>query len=827
MHEGALRSLEFDRIVEAVKSFALTPLGATRLADLQPLTDARSAQVALGTTSECVRYLQANPPLPLYAPADLDRILTNLAVEGQPLEAGQIRGLADFLASVETVRRAVAKASNGPFPALRTVLEGCRPFQQEIAEIRAKIDETDSVVDSASSELQKMRDRLRKQRNRLRGTLDSYLRGKDTARYLQEQVITERGGRFVLVVRAEHRGAIPGIVHGSSGSGASLFLEPLSTVDINNDIVALEEDEAAEVRRILVMLANTLRRRALDLRHTLTAASDIDAIQARATFSLLMDGVEPEIVSDTRIELRRARHPLLVPAVRRRLGTPDAETDQPEPVPVDVHVTPPTSVLVITGPNTGGKTVALKTAGLLALMAQAGLLIPAAPGSCLPVFRTVFADIGDEQSIAASLSTFSGHMSNIVSMDKQLALPALLLLDEVGAGTDPVEGGALGAAIINYFRERGALVVATTHDDMLKSYAATTSGVACAGFGFDPETFAPNYQLTYGLPGRSLALEIAARLGVAPSIIEAARNRRSARETQLADHLAKVDSDIRRLDAEREHVEAGRGQLAADRAQLNTDLQQLHAQQEAFRERRSKSLEDDRRAARAEIDAIVDQLRLRVSELEQTAAKRFAVGGAALNTGDAGNLRAAAQTALDEAVDRARASSNQDPPSALPATADSHSAVPVPPPEVGSRVTVRSLGFEGRMLALHDAQAEVEVRGKRLHVPVGDLRQIEGTGDAPAASGRVTTHVERADEPLVELNVIGCTVEDALSRTEKYLDRALVREQRQLRVIHGHGKGILSRAIAGLLETHRQVARFAAAEPQHGGGGVTVIELKD
>ena len=824
MHEGALRSLEFDRIVKAVQSFALTPLGAAQLTHLQPLTDTRRAQVALAATSECVRYVQANAPLPLQAPADLDRILTNLAVEGQPLEANQLRGLADFLSSVGAVRRALAQADDGPFPALRTVLEGCRAFEAEVSEVRAKTDEAGTVVDEASQALQTTRERLRKQRTRLRGTLDSYLRGKDTARHLQEQVITERGGRFVLVVKTEHRGAIPGIVHGSSGSGASLFLEPLSTVEINNDIVALGQDEAAEVRRILLTLANAFRKRALDLRHTLTAATEIDVIQARAAFSQLVDGVEPELVVDTRIELLQARHPLLIPAVRRRLAG-DHGAEHPEPVPVDVRLIPPISVLVITGPNTGGKTVALKTAGLLTLMAQAGLHVPAAKGSRLSVVRTVFADIGDEQSIAASLSTFSGHMSNIVSMDRHLALPALLLLDEVGAGTDPVEGGALGVAIIEYFRARGALVVATTHDDVLKSYAATTSGVACASFGFDPDTFAPNYTLTYGAPGRSLALEIAARLGVSPSIIEAARNRRSARESQLADHLAKIDSDMRALEAERDKVEAGRKQLTADRIQLDTDLEKLCDQQDTVRRRLSESLDAHRRDARTEIDRIVDQFRLRASELGQAAAERSAAGGPALTTSEAGSLRAAARTALDETIDRAQESYEQDAPSAI--AEHSPTAAPATPPPVGSHVTVHSLGLKGTVLAVHKAEAEVEVRGKRLHVQVTDLRLVAGGESAVPAGGRVTTQVVGSAEPLHDLNVIGCTVDEALSRTEKYLDQAVVHEQQELRVIHGHGKGELRRAIAALLGTHPQVAQFTAAKREHGGGGVTVIKLKD
>ena len=550
MHDGSLRSLEFDRIVEVVQSFALTPLGAARLAELRPRTDIRSAQAALAATSECVRYLDANGPLGLDAPAGLEQALTSLAIEGFPLEAGHLRGLATFLSSVDAVRRAVESADGGPFPALRTTLEGCRSFAGEIARIRAKIDDAGSVVDDASEALRTIREQLRRQTNRLRSTLDSYLRGKGTARYLQERIVTQRAGRQVLVIKAEHRDAIPGIVHGSSGSGASLFLEPLSTVEINNDIVALRDRETAEVRRILLELTDALRKRALDLRHTLTAATEIDEIQARAAFSRLVGGAAPELSAELHLEFRDARHPLLIPEVRARLRGDEPAAGQP--TPVDVCALPPTSVLVITGPNTGGKTVALKTAGLLALMAQAGLHVPAAAGSRVTVFRTVFADIGDEQSITASVSTFSGHISNIVSMHEQLKLPALVLLDEVGAGTDPVEGGALGAALIEHFRTRGAVVMATTHDELLKAYAATTEGVACAAFGFDTDTFAPNYQLAYGTPGRSLAFEIAARLGVPPEVIQAARDRRSAREAQLAERLARVDDELRSLAGERQ-----------------------------------------------------------------------------------------------------------------------------------------------------------------------------------------------------------------------------------------------------------------------------------
>jgi len=817
MHEGTLQALEFDRVVAAVRSLALTPLGATAIDRIAPETDANQVAASLAATSETVAYLEANAPFGLDAPADLGETVAALAVEGRVVEPLQLIGLARFLSSMDGACAAFDKAAGGPYPALQAVLGAAHSFEREVSAIRGAIDPEGEVLDDASPKLRTLRDRLRRQRNRLRGTLESYLRGRDTAKYLQERVVTERAGRFVLVVRSEHRAAIPGIVHGSSGSGASLFLEPLSTVEINNDIVALEEAEGEEVHRILLSLADTLRRRALDLRHTLSAAEELDVIQARASFSRLIDGVEPKLASDARIELPQARHPLLMPAVRARAGerrTREEEEDSRPagPVPVDLHIAPPVGALIVTGPNTGGKTVALKTVGLLVLMTQSGLHIPAGHGASLPVFQSVFADIGDEQSIADSLSTFSGHITNIVAMESRLALPALVLLDEVGAGTDPVEGGALGAAIIDHFRRRGALVAATTHDDMLKSYASTTDGVACAGFGFHPETYAPTYKLTYGSPGRSLALEIAARLGVPPSIVDDARSRRSAREAQLAEHLARVERDIGAVNAQRAELEAGRRQLEEERAALERARQALEQKEKAARQRLHAGVDAEIKAARTAVEEIVGDIRDRAGTLVR-AAKEPSTGRKRVATGVTGELK---RTAVD-ALEKVRARSV----SAAPPTAEPQA--PAAPPAVGSRVRVESLGLEGILVAVHGDDAEIEARGKRLHVPAGNLRLAAA---APAGGG-VTVAVAANTETPQELNVIGCRVDDALSRVEKYVDQALLGGVGQIRVIHGHGTGQLRRAIAAFLDEHPLVAKFEAAAPEHGGRGVTVIELKD
>lgn len=820
MQPGALRALEFDRIVEAVCRFAQTPPGAARLARMEPHTEVREVAHALNAASETVRFLQDNQ-ISLHAPAELDSMLEALGVEGRPLEPGALLALATFLASVDATAIAIRRARTN-FPILRPIADSAASFEAEIADVRRKIDPGGEVADDASPELRSVRDRLRKQRARLRGTLESYLRGKDTAKYLQQQIVTDRNGRYVLVVRSEHRMAIPGIVHGSSGSGASLFLEPLSTVEINNDIVALEQQEAEEVRRILVALTDGFRRRGEDLQRTVAAATELDVLQARAQFSLAVDGVQPAIAADGRLELRGARHPMLMPALRRHLPG-GADRQAGAPVPVDVLLIPPVQVLVITGPNTGGKTVALKTAGLLSIMAQAGLLIPAAEGSQIPVYRSVFADIGDEQSISNSLSTFSAHIARIVEMDRALELPALVLLDEAGAGTDPLEGGALAMAMIDHFRRRGANVVATTHYDALKTYASTTEGVTPAGFGFDPATFAPTYRLNYGSPGSSLALEIASRLGMPSSVIEQARTLRSARESQLAEHLAKIERDMQTLEHERRLAVRERDTLAAEAARLQAREHELRNREETFKRRLDERIEERLRDARKEIDSVVNALKTRTESLAIDAEKRAA--GRLIPTGQTGAARADARAAIDAIGDRLRTSPEGP---QRPEPSRDTSGAPRRAPAVGDRVLVGAFSLEGTVQALHGTEAEVDVRGKRLRAKIDELRVITTAATLQAQPSRVRVNVDMAPRTgsFSELNLVGNHVEEALARTEKFLDEAQISELPSVRIIHGYGTGQLRRAIAGFLQSHPMVAHFAPAPPEQGGGGVTVVEFK-
>ncbi len=819
MHPGALRALEFDRIVAAVRSFALTPTGALRLDHLGPDTDASRVREALAATSEAVRYLTDNAVFPLRATDDLPELLDLLTVDGRALEPLRLLTLADYLESVETSAAAIRRAS-GEFPRLRQVIATAASFREEIADVRRRIELSGDVADHASPRLASIRDQLRRKRSKLRETLDGYVRGKDTSKYLQDQIVTERNGRFVLLVKAEHRASLPGLVHGSSSSGATLYLEPLATVEINNDVVALESDEAEEVQRILLELTDRFRGRADDVQSTERVATSLDVLQAKARFAEITGAVAPTLSADGRLELLAARHPLLMKGVVSRY-TDDLSGLPEVPTPVDIKLMPPDTALLVTGPNTGGKTVALKTAGLLPLMAQAGLHIPAEAGSSVPVFGSIFADIGDEQSIAASLSTFGWHITNIASMDRDLALPALVLLDEIGAGTDPIEGGALGVAIVDHFRTRGAFVIGTTHYDALKTYASNTPGVTSAAFAFDPVGFAPTYHLIYGSPGRSLALEMANRLGLNRRIVDRARQALGTRELQLSSQLERMDRDLARLAEDRKAVVAEREALAQARARTERREEELREREAAFRRKLNDRVEERVRTATREIDAVVQALKRQTSALTTREA-----GAPRLSTGDQGSLRAHARAAVEAAAARAIGEGGE-------ATAETPAPAPVEsrPARVGDTVIVPPFGLQGVVKAIADGHAEIDVHGKRLRATTRDLRVIGGSTSAraerPAHGVKVTVDLAPRPGMLSDLNVVGCTVDEALAKAERFLDETLVTDQRTVRVIHGHGTGKLQKAISGFLKSHPLVDRFHTAPLEQGGGGVTVVELKE
>jgi len=790
----ATRTLEFDRIVDAVTALALTPLGSTSLSELAPSTDPKIVVAAQAATSETVTFLERHPLFPLRAGDALPDALDALDVIGRPLEPLQLRMVADFVDSVDQSRSGIARAGDD-FPILRELVAKVTAFKSEVTAVRDAIDPGGEVLDGASPELKRIRNELRQKRQKLRGTLEQYTRGS-SAKYLQDEVITERNGRFVLMVRAEHRGNVPGIVHGSSTTGATLFMEPAATVEINNDIVELEDREREEILRILLELTDRFRARPADMIVSREVARELDVLQAKARYSAKVNGIEPEFTIDTSLQLKAARHPMLERAV-----------------PVDVLLDPPNRVLLITGPNTGGKTVALKTAGLFAMMAQAGLHLPATVAK-LPVFRSVFADIGDEQSIEASLSTFSSHIRNLVSMDRDLQMPALVLLDEVGTGTDPNEGGALATAIVQHFRQRGALIIATTHFDAVKTWGIGTEGVAVAAFAFDPQNFAPTYRLLYGAPGRSLAIEMAQRLGMPQSVITAARGYLSDDQKRLQAHLSRLDAQARALESDRTKLERERRAFNETNAELSKREKSLAEREEVFKKRLNERLDERLRQAKRDVDAVIDQLKEKSEAIAEKVSLR------AINTGETGSARAEARAEIDRIVGDLRH------PSANPAAAEA-AASRTSEAEVGSKVTVGGLGLEGIIIAIDGNRAEIDVRGKRIQAKVKELRVISGPSQQAPSKVRVNVDLKPREGMLSELNVIGMTVDQAIDRVSRYLDDTMVTDLQEVRIVHGHGTGQLRKGLHAFLKTHPQVEKYYAAPDNQGGGGATIVELKE
>ena len=808
MNGNTFRTLEFDSVRALLVSLAGSAPGQARLERLQPATDATAVRDALQLTTEAVRLLDAPGRQPYHDLPDLGEILPQVRVAGAHLDPPTLRQVASFIEGAHEVARRVARADGAPRLARRA--SEVRDLSDLAAAIRRAILPSGEVADDASPRLLELRRTLARLKVQLHSVMEGYLRGKDAERLLQDRIVTTRNDRYVLLLKADQRGQIPGVIHGASSSGQSLFVEPLPAVELNNDIVALADKEQQEVVRILTELTGRIGARAGELEQAVAILAELDAAQARALLARLMRATCPEVTAAPEIELYDARHPLLMPGVCEALAMP--ERTRGEPVPVTLRLGGSQPVLIVSGPNTGGKTVALKTLGLLALMAQCGLHVPAGPGSRLPVFRRIFADIGDDQSIAANLSTFSAHLAAIGEMTRDLALPALVLLDEVGGGTDPREGGPLGVAIVEHFRRAGAMAVATTHDGLLKAWAQSTPGVSCASFGYDPETYAPTYRLTLGEPGRSLALEMAERLGLPLAVVQDARARLSDSEAQAEVLLRTLDQERARQERERAALEDERRALAEalerQREESREILAQKRRESEAFlKDLRRRGEEAARQAALAVQEAV------RRVEASQKAAAR--AGDQARTEAVAAIRRAQEEILHDPALGQARETEQ-----------------PSLPVAVGARARVQSLGIVGEVLSLGaHGEAELAVGGKRMRVPQAELTVVAGAGRAPQRGG--PSHVAlarpgRAEGPApAELRLIGLRVDEALPLLDKALDDASLSERRELRVVHGFGEGKLRRAVADFLKGHPHVAAWRLGGAGEGGAGATIVELRD
>jgi DNA mismatch repair protein MutS2 len=797
VNANSFKTLEFDRIRALLLQQVGSALGRDRLERLQPLIEPEAVRRALARTSEGVSLLKAVGRQPYHDLPDPHEALAGARVRGAHLEPRVLADLASFVEGGVEIARRVARVDGAP--GLARVASEVRDTSAVAVAIRRALLPSGEVADFASPRLAELRRGLVRLRAQLSSVMEGYLRSPESERLLQDRIVTTRNDRYVLLLKAEQKGQLPGIIHGSSGSGASLFVEPLPAVELNNDIVELQDAERREVVRILQELTALAGARADEVEAMAGALGELDAVQATALLAVAMDARAPEIVEGgaPELELLHSRHPLLMPEIAARLGI----TRRSEPVPVTLRVGGDAPVLVISGPNTGGKTVALKTVGLFALMAQSGLHVPAAAGSRLPVFRRVYADIGDEQSIAENLSTFSSHLATIVEMTRDLARPALVLLDEVGAGTDPTEGGALGVAIVDHFRRAGAMVLATTHHGLMKAYAQSTPGVATASFGYDPASYQPTYRLTLGAPGRSLALEMAERLGLPAAVVADARARRDDKEQQAEALLARLEQETAALAAERARIEGLKAEAEGALARAERVEREIVAGKR--RELESFAKELRRRAEEAERQA-AEAIRAAVEKLE--AARRAET--------TAPRLRGEAIAAIRDAHDAIL----KDPELGLPQEPEAPSL----PLAVGMRVRVKAMGVTGELLTLHGDAAEVAVSGKRLRVAASEIVALGGPPRGPGHT--VSVPVKQVP---AEVNLIGLSVEDARERALKLLDDAALSDRHEIRLVHGFGEGKLRKAIAQLLETHPLVSSWRLGGPSEGGGGATVVELKD
>ncbi|UCF59913.1 MAG: endonuclease MutS2 [Anaerolineaceae bacterium] len=798
MDAKSINTLELPTVLNRLAGHAAFSASKELAHALKPTDDVEDVRRRLAGTTEARTLLSMVPGLTIGGARDVRSAVT-AATRGVILESDQLLDVKSTLIASRTLRRRFDKEGES-YPVLSTLALGLERSSPLIEAITMTLDERGEVLDSASDKLATIRHDLRVSHDRLMGKLQRLLSDSKVAPMLQEPIITQRDGRFVIPLRAEFKGKVKSVIHDQSASGATLFVEPLTVVDLNNRLRELQLAERDEVRRILAELSGQVGGESENIIRSVEALAEIDLAFAKARYAEAMHANEPIMKPfKTRAEdghpgstlrLFNARHPLL-----------DPETV----VPIDLALDEDTFALVITGPNTGGKTVSLKTAGVLSLMAQCGLHIPALSGSELSTFDSVFADIGDEQSIEQSLSTFSSHISNIIDILKGVTSRSLVVLDELGAGTDPQEGAALARAILGFLLERRVTTLVATHYPELKVYAHGTPGVRNASVEFDLESLKPTYHLTIGLPGRSNALAIAGRLGLDEEVILRARKMVSPEDLRAESLLDEIHRQRDLIRADREEAEQARKEVQALEAKLAERL-------EAIDDERLELLEQ----ARVDVEAEVDEVREHLRSLR----RRLTQAGKPLE-----ELKAI-ETEIEELEEQVVESvSSQITGLDLPGRAVDLIEEPL---NVGDRVRLPTIDAEGVITGLDQEQAEVQVGRLRVRarldelIPARDDLSIEHR-PAEVRPQVVSRGVPQA--PPLELNIRGRTVEDGLEELERRLDAAYLAGMPFVRVIHGKGTGRLREAIRQALKDNPYVSSFEPGQPGEGGDGVTVVRL--
>ncbi len=792
MNEHSLRVLEFDKVIDIVAGYAASVPGRKSVRSMMPVADRETAAGCLRETREFMNILRRGESPPLDGIVDVEQAVAKLEVAGSMLSSAELLDIATTLSAGRRVRIFFQRFERNGDPAFSAPLlclraASIRPLKQVEDAIFSAIDERAEVRDSASPNLRKIRKQLGRTRDDILGRLSDMLQDSSFQKIVQEPVITIRDDRYVLPLKPNFRQNLKGIVHGQSGSRATLFVEPLEVLEQNNRLAELRLEERDEVERILRELTALLSQERDAIGETINALASIDAVYARARLGMELDGTIPEFSMDGRVRLRRARHPLL--------AWKQKNAGSGEVLPNDIELSDHERVLILSGPNAGGKTVILKTVGLLSLMAQAGLPVTAAEGSVLPCFHDVFADIGDEQSLEQDLSTFSSHVGHIAGTLRQADRYSLVLLDELGAGTDPGEGAGLGAAVLENLIERGCVTLVTTHHNTLKLFGSQTAGAVNASMEFDPSTLKPTYRLIPGRPGRSYGLDMAARMGIPDEVIRKARTRISEDDIRLEHLLKQVETDALRLTKEREILE--REQAAVQRERLQSEATLRTVADEA---------RDIKAKARMEAKEVVASLRRKLRELSQ-----------ATTLAQAEHKKTVAEI---EALSR----------KLEPAVSDQahHPTGPLLDLHPGDRVRISRWNRPATVLASHRGLLELEVDGKKLKLPameVWPIKPLSGPQNSSHLPGWSANFGE--DEGSSNrLNIIGLRVDEGLAEVERFIDRAGVNGLSLVTVIHGMGTGALKSAVEGYLKNNPLIAAIRTGTPAEGGAGVTVAELK-
>jgi len=796
--------LEYEALRQLVGRFVSSPLGRRELEKVRPDTDLARLTEALAETGEASEYLRlAGRPQPAARGAairvdfgglpDLEPTVHKLRIEGATLEPKEIFDVLMLLDRAADAKSVLTAASER-FQRLGRRAQTIGDFRALLQDLDGKILPDGTVSDHASVALARLRRDIERQKKAIQESLERFLKAHREEGILQEEFVTIRNERFVVPVIAGQKRKLDGVIHGASSSGHTLFIEPLETIDLNNELVRLAEEEAREVHRILLEMSDRLRGYGDSIRQTLVTMAELELIFAKARFGVEFGCVIPRF--GERLRLREARHPLLEDVLRRR---------RKAAVPLNLELTRDHRTLLISGPNTGGKTVTLKTVGLLSLMAQSALPVPAADAE-FPLFEQVLADIGDYQSIEENLSTFSAHMSNIREMALDVTPDSLVLLDELGSATDPEEGGALGVAIVEHFRAAGAFTLISTHLMALKVYGAGTEGVVNGSMGFDEETLEPTYRFHAGLPGKSAGLEIATRLGMPEDIMRRARQSLTDRDRDVTRFVAELHRKIEETQT------------------LEQTLREKIAETEKREKEVAHEWEKRETAKLKELERRTDQALARFEEQAQETLDKIA---------QSGERRKAEQDA-QRRVSKAKRELREDFQTTVLSTQEDSRQGQIQPLRIeeGARVRLRDVREPARVRRKLSAdRLEVEAGFLKMQVSIDDVIEVlPETGGS--SGGRLPQNVSYRPAPELapvhqEINVIGQRAEEARDHVDEFLDRAVMATASRVRIVHGHGMGILRKTIQELLTRHPHVARFYPAPQQEGGAGATIVEIKD